>query len=849
MESSLPLDPKTGNEPLPPERETPAHSGSNAFCKFLGSDGPARLGKRDALINLVGWPVLLAIFFVPLIVDGSALSSFGRDVAKYWMPLRQYLGQTLTTFDIRFLNPYQMSGTPFLASGQSGIFFPPNWLFAVMPVHWGLNLQTLAGFWFGLSSMYLVLRRIGNSLPASVIGSMIFSFSGFAVLHWFAGHLVFVTEWPLAAFAVLCWIVLQERLTRNDLKGGAWPTLALSALLSLQIFGGHPQIVYFTLLILGILQSGWLVFAIKAGARRQALIGILYLVAALLMTAGLTAVQTFPLLLYSRETVRAANIDLKYYLEQSLRPSNLVTIFAPWAWRGIAEGDEMISGESFWEVNAYIGAGACVLLLAGLALWRRISPLQWTMVAMTGFGILVAMGRYTPFYELARHIVPGMSMFRTPGRFLFLFTFAASVLTARGLDELRIRATLSGRHFRETLLFPAVLVVAGAAVFAWLYWEGSKSIVFLGQVVARKPRDLVFSPEVFARIFRMYSGALIIAFVIAGLTIIAASFHARRHLANFATVTVCSIVVLELVIAAWPFRESFRLEDRSWPRRIVEVLRRLEPQWRFGSSAWGYSHDFNLATQIGVRHIWGYEPTMTMRYCETMHFSQYKSPMREVPISILIRKPTPFLNALAMRYVLCSPDNPLPDSNWKIVVKAHKLWLYENLNAIARGFIVTKAEVVSPPAAPRRVNAPDFDIANVVLLETEPEQWPSPSTQVEGTTGSVKVLRDDPEHYSAEISMRQDGFFVLMDQLLPGWTAKLDGKPTRLYRANSVGRAVAVPPGTHRVTMDYVAPGFRAGATISGISWLLWLAAIGWNLVRRKQPEGSGRRSPAPEIA
>jgi uncharacterized membrane protein YfhO len=63
---------------------------------------------------------------------------------------------------------------------------------------------------------------------------------------------------------------------------------------------------------------------------------------------------------------------------------------------------------------------------------------------------------------------------------------------------------------------------------------------------------------------------------------------------------------------------------------------------------------------------------------------------------------------------------------------------------------------------------------------------------------------------------------VLADTFYPGWQATLDGKPVEILRADHAFRAVAFPPGEHRVTFRYVPLSFRAGATIS----FLTLAAV-----------------------
>jgi uncharacterized membrane protein YfhO len=72
--------------------------------------------------------------------------------------------------------------------------------------------------------------------------------------------------------------------------------------------------------------------------------------------------------------------------------------------------------------------------------------------------------------------------------------------------------------------------------------------------------------------------------------------------------------------------------------------------------------------------------------------------------------------------------------------------------------------------------------------------------------------------------------------MLPGWTATVDGKPAHIHRADAVGRALFLPPGTHRVAMSYRAPGLAAGAAVSGAAWTAWMALLGWSLMAGRAP-------------
>ena len=105
--------------------------------------------------------------------------------------------------------------------------------------------------------MFALGRRLGGSVPAAIIAALVFGFSGFAILHLFAGHIVFVNEWPFTPLVVLAWIGMQGAMSRGEgFRRTVAPAAAWSGLVAVQFFCGHPQIIYYTLLIVAALSGG-----------------------------------------------------------------------------------------------------------------------------------------------------------------------------------------------------------------------------------------------------------------------------------------------------------------------------------------------------------------------------------------------------------------------------------------------------------------------------------------------------------------------------------------------------------------------------------------------------------------
>jgi hypothetical protein len=69
------------------------------------------------------------------------------------------------------------------------------------------------------------------------------------------------------------------------------------------------------------------------------------------------------------------------------------------------------------------------------------------------------------------------------------------------------------------------------------------------------------------------------------------------------------------------------------------------------------------------------------------------------------------------------------------------------------------------------------------------------------------------------VKLSSPAVLVVREYLLPGWRAAVDGRETRLYYADGIGRAVFLEPGRHDVEFWFSPWELRAG---------LWLSAAGW---------------------
>jgi hypothetical protein len=93
-------------------------------------------------------------------------------------------------------------------------------------------------------------------------------------------------------------------------------------------------------------------------------------------------------------------------------------------------------------------------------------------------------------------------------------------------------------------------------------------------------------------------------------------------------------------------------------------------------------------------------------------------------------------------------------------------------------------------------------------------------------TARVEINRWDGQSLAADVDATGPGYLYVADGYDPHWRASIDGQPAPVLRANAAFKAVAIPAGRHRVTLDY-----RPGV-LSAAVWAFFAAAtIGLGVV------------------
>lgn len=345
-------------------------------------------------LGLIG--LAATVLFLAPLIRGEVFAL--RDHFDYFQPLRWFTAQELRAGRLPLWNPYSASGEPWLANPQTGVFYPPAWIFLVLPFATAFMLHLLAHFALLGWGTYLLLQRT-LSRGAALVGAVAAMFSG-PIL-----SLLDVSN----NFCTLAWIPLAlwcagERAWK---RGGA--------VLALAFLAGEP---FFAAL-------GALLFAIVAMATSQWREGVKGVALAGVVAVGLSAVQLLPFVEYVAGSDRTGGaMEDTLILRDSMAWSDWLRVVLP------PEGFGRLSGltQLFIPV-VYVGVAVFVLALVGaVTARRRLATIGWLLLLAAA--IVVSTGP-----ELLTRLP--LTIFRYPARLVPIGALAIAALAATGWDRVR----------------------------------------------------------------------------------------------------------------------------------------------------------------------------------------------------------------------------------------------------------------------------------------------------------------------------------------------------------------------------------------------------------------------------
>jgi hypothetical protein len=720
--------------------------------------------RRSALPGiLIAAAILPALlWFSPAFLLRRAPTA--RDQGDFFYPVKLYTAARIRSGEIPLWNPFSGMGEPWLANGQSGVFYPPTLFFLLPSPGTAGALFLLFHLLLASWGIHRLLKDEGISDAGALFGALVYCAGGFsASLSWYWNH-----------FGAWAYLPGACALARSGLETRR-RRLGFAALIGLSAMAGSPEmtvVVIAVSFLFGIAtprleRDGWVAPTVGLTAGR--------VVAGVFLGLALSAWALVPLgelAIRSDRTVSFARDQLEV---GAVRLGNALT-------SALGAPD---SGTSYLS-TLYVGAVVLAAAAASFGESRR-RRLLWLLASIGFAGLLFSSAGWPGAWLRA---IPPLNRLRYAAKALALPHLSLSMFAALGWD--RQRFAPGGTIRRAVFCFLGVVAV----VLHLLLSKGDSVVAYAGVAAAA---GFILVSSGLARGERL--GGIVAALSAIGLG--TALAFAGRPL--FPLVPDSEVVREPPVVASFS-----TISGRVLTPPMRELAQRCLGGANPGAetlrcqreSLLGYT---NLLFGIRTVRTAAALPTRASRRVEDAIDTSTDLVAGAGPVSAR---------------VLWTPFQPLRIPSMKVgdFFRA-PLGPYRPRLSFVHGFRVEP----DPDRAWDRVASGQVDLVREVVLDRSPAE---PTSRPPAQPLLVARLAEDlPERVVAEVTSTLPGFLVLTDLWYPGWIAEADGKPVEIRRADGYFRAVPLDAGTHRVVFRYRPLSVFVGGGISALAILAMVFA------------------------
>ncbi len=748
------------------------------------------------------------------------------DVPLVAHPWHELTRQLLHAGTFPAWNPHVLTGIPFISSPQTGLFSPFSLPLWILPYTYAFGVTAALKLWAAAFGAYLLGRELRLGFLPSLLAGVAFAFCSMNVM-WLSFEMV-----P-AVVVMLPWMLwLVERLARG---GGIPSAIGLAIVTAVALGGGHPGEQVHVLLAAGCYALLRVALAReRAPPERARTLALTF--GGLVIGIGLMAVLMVPEILSSHGTVgtlarrNSGGPNSLPGLDRMPFGAIRTPLFPDW-W-GRPSGFETATSPlhsmnvNYQERTFYAGAVALVLAAVGLtnrSALRRQAP----FLILGGLGLAIALHEPVLWW-LVTHL-PVLELVENQ-RLHFVFELAVAVLAAFGLQAVIERPRERGRQLAVALGALAVGLIAA-------------SLTHLSPGDVGRTVEHFLTGRDFQRrgVIELTSVVWFLLFAL-GVTVALLVARRRPALATGVAAALVLLAALDMLHFANRYNPMGPGERVTPPRTPAIAYLQQHRDGRLVGV--GLTLPPDQASRFGLADVRGYDPPYpTTRFLGLWRMA---SPTQVAWMPTTIAEITPaavqVTGALGARYIVADPGTRLAagaDSALRALERVYAerdATIFRNPRAAPRAFVPAQVEVV-PDAATAHATLADstFDASRTIVVAQD--QPGADALAAAGTRGTVTIVDERNASVTLRATLERAGVVVLADQLLDGWSVRVDGRPATPLRVNAVLRGVAVGAGSHTIEWSYRVPGLRAGVAISGAAAALLLVVALLPRVRRLRAE------------
>lgn len=799
------------------------------------------------VLCIVAFAIITLVYFSP-VIQGKRIKQHDAEMHK---------GMSQEIVDYKAQTGEQSLWTNSMFGGM------PAWNISVTQdsnlmnyVHKVLNVgfpHPIGAVFVSMLGFFILLLVLDCKIWVSFIGALAYGFTSYLFIVIGAGH-----NSKAMAMAYMAPVIAGILLTYKGKY--LWGAVLTAIALALEVRAGHLQITYYLLLIVICLVIAEFVETVRKKKYLE-----FFKASGILACVAIIAIMTCTTTLYAnyefgKETMRGKpvltkdvenqtnGLDRDYVTQWSYGIGETWSLMIPNIKGGasayIGSKNEALDAadprfrstiaqqSAYWGDQpgtsgpVYVGAIVCFLFVLGLFIVK--GKYKWALLAATVLSILLSWGKnFMGFTDFFLDYVPGYNKFRAVSMTLViaevcmpLLAFLALAEMFRNPDSLKKNM----RYFWISLGITGGLCLVFYALPQTFFNFMSKGEAFQFQQLAKGQDGAMYQmfatqlENVRVAIFKKDALRSLFFIVIAAAIILLNIKGKMKSDVMFATLAVLVVADMLTIDKRYLNNDNF-IDKRKYDKPFTmseidkQIMNDKSLDYRVINLA---TNTFNDAsTSYFHKSIGGYHGAKLRRYQDVIeHYLSNSGDDNFFKV----------LNMLNTKYIIYPRDN--------------KLSYYPNFEAFGNAWIVDDIQWVATPN--NEIDAiATTDVKNVAIVNEEFKDLVGDfvATPAEGT---VKLVDYKPNQLTYNFDSSKDELVVFSEiWTKKGWTMKVDGIETPLFRSDYILRSAIIPSGQHEIVMRYEPSIWKTGNTIQLVTSLMLLIglALALYLAFRKKAE------------
>ncbi len=488
-------------------------------------------------------------------------------------------------------------------------------------------------------------------------------------------------------------------------------------------------------------------------------------------------------------------------------------------------------------------------------------------LALMLFSLLLSLGKYNPLYTFVFRYVPFFNGIRYPAKFLYIFILVLSITAGLGFQKLSEYSKDNEKKRLKHLLIIFSLISGSLLLFSAL---GHKEVE---DFLRLKGIDF---PDFNPLAFNLHHAQRFLFYLALFFLLLRVGYEVRWK--GWVKVLLLIFLMTDL-FGNMGFYGKEKTLDYFQKTKILETISSDKGHFRIFTTEKTISMDTvikidstspldhmkekhlpSMNLPYRLNNIWGIDVIRVKRVDDL-----YRAFTGASSISA-----TNIIDLYGIKYVVSvTPLEGDPrfeliyarleglEGKRKVLLKENTIKLYKNRRPFPRAWLVKKFKVMDPQTMLLMMIQKEFRPGREVFLEEKPK-WINPPRPplAKGTLGGLKeplsgtqnkgghrgpplrrtndvgeppvpaygkqelsqkveIISESNNGLGLQVKAPEDSLLVLSKTYYPGWKAFVDGKKTKIYRADYTFRAIPLNAGTHRVEFVYDPLSFKLGAAVT----------------------------------